>query len=275
MAEALYRQIAEDLKKQIESGELRPGAQLPTEAELSKKYDRASRNTIREAIRWLVTRGLVTTQPGRGTFVVEELKPFIASLSPVERGIGGGEGDAFADAVREQGGVPSAAEPRVEVQKADKDMVRELRVEPGSSVVVRHQQRFIDGSPSSLQTSFYPFEFVNRGAIALLQAANIEDGVTKYLKETLGIEQIGYRDRLTVRAPFPEEVRFFRIPDDGSVLIVVTRRTAYAEGRKPIRYTVTVYPADRNHFVIDFGEVPPLKELLQDLGVVPSPPEGQ
>jgi DNA-binding transcriptional MocR family regulator len=31
MAEALYRQIAEDLKNQIETGELAPGAQLPTE----------------------------------------------------------------------------------------------------------------------------------------------------------------------------------------------------------------------------------------------------
>jgi GntR family transcriptional regulator len=86
MAEPLYRQIAEDLRLQIESGELRAGEQLPTENELSAKYDRASRNTVREAIRWLTSRALVTTQPGRGTFVVEQIKPFIVPLSPAGPG---------------------------------------------------------------------------------------------------------------------------------------------------------------------------------------------
>jgi GntR family transcriptional regulator len=265
MAEPLYRQIADDLCQKIEDGWIEPGAQLPTELELREQYDNASRNTVRDAIKWLTTRGLVITKPGRGTFVVEKIKPFIAPLSPVEAGIGGGEGDAFEDAVRKQDGTPWVSEPRVEIQKADKDMVRELEVDLGSPVVSRHQQRFIDNRPSSLQTSFYPMTFVQGGALDLLQAANIKGGVTKYLKDKLEIEQVGYRDRLTVRAPNATEVRFFGIPDDGSVLIVVTMRTAYAQGGKPIRYTVTVYAADRNHFVIDFGEVPDLADLIEIL----------
>jgi DNA-binding GntR family transcriptional regulator len=34
MANPMYRQIAEDLREQIESGQLEPGQQLPTELEL-------------------------------------------------------------------------------------------------------------------------------------------------------------------------------------------------------------------------------------------------
>ena len=58
MVDPMYRQIAEDLRRQVESGELPPGSRLPTEIELREKYN-ASRNTIRDAIKWLTTRSLV------------------------------------------------------------------------------------------------------------------------------------------------------------------------------------------------------------------------
>ena len=58
MAEPLYRRIAEDLARKIRSGELRPGSQLPTELELERIY-RASRNTVREAVRLLTSRRMV------------------------------------------------------------------------------------------------------------------------------------------------------------------------------------------------------------------------
>jgi DNA-binding GntR family transcriptional regulator len=50
----MYRLIADDLREQIESGELEPGQQLRTELELREVYD-ASRNTVRDAIKWLIT----------------------------------------------------------------------------------------------------------------------------------------------------------------------------------------------------------------------------
>jgi len=151
------------------------------------------------------------------------------------------------------------------VQNAQDDVARELGIEQGSTVVSRHQERFIDASPSSLQTSFYPMRFVENGAVNLLLARDIDLGATKYIEEKLGIKQVGYRDRLTVRPPNAGEVTFFKVPDDGSVLMVVIHRTAYSQGVKPIRFTATVYPADRNHFVIDSDEVPPLGELIASL----------
>jgi DNA-binding GntR family transcriptional regulator len=49
-ASPMYRQIAQHLREDIESGMLRPGQQLPTELELREQYN-ASRNTIRDAIK--------------------------------------------------------------------------------------------------------------------------------------------------------------------------------------------------------------------------------
>ena len=82
MVDPMYRRIADDLRRQIESGELPRGAQLPTELELRDSYE-ASRNTIRDAIKWLITRGLVETRPGQGTFVIERIIPFVTTLSVV------------------------------------------------------------------------------------------------------------------------------------------------------------------------------------------------
>ena len=59
-----YREIAADLQRKIESGELGPGARLPSDAELGKTYH-ASRNTVREAVKNLVTRGFVEKPSGR------------------------------------------------------------------------------------------------------------------------------------------------------------------------------------------------------------------
>ena len=64
----MYRHIADDLRTQITTGQLRPNAKLPTEGELSDTYE-ASRNTVREAIRRLTDEGLLESRPGQGTFV--------------------------------------------------------------------------------------------------------------------------------------------------------------------------------------------------------------
>jgi GntR family transcriptional regulator len=60
MGNPMYRQIAEDLRAQIDSGGLRPGQQLRSELELREHYG-ASRNTVRDAIKWL--RGIQLTGP--------------------------------------------------------------------------------------------------------------------------------------------------------------------------------------------------------------------
>jgi GntR family transcriptional regulator len=65
----MWRSIAEDLRLKIESGELgRDGKPPPTELELQDAYS-ASRNTVRDAVKWLASRNLVYTRSGQGTFV--------------------------------------------------------------------------------------------------------------------------------------------------------------------------------------------------------------
>ena len=67
---ARYRDIAEDLRRRIGSGEFSPGQQLPSIAALQEHYDVPGLNTIRQAQQLLVEDGLVETRQGVGAFVL-------------------------------------------------------------------------------------------------------------------------------------------------------------------------------------------------------------
>lgn len=256
MAGSKWRAIADDLVKKIENGEIPRGSQLPTELELQAEYD-ASRNTVRDAIKWLTQRQLVVAQPGRGTFVSRKITPFAVELSP-RHGFGSAddEGGAYVASARVQNRLPSTSDPRVEIRKATALVARQLQLAEGARVVSRYQERFIDDAPWSLQTSFYPMEFVNRGAERLVDAVDVGEGVAKYLEGALQLTQAGYQDLIAARPPGRQESVFFGLPDNVSVSLIELSRTVYATTGEPMRFTVTVYPADRNQLYYNIGDVP-------------------
>jgi DNA-binding FadR family transcriptional regulator len=51
----------------------------------------------------------------------------------------------------------------------------ETRPGPGTFVVEKHERRFIDSHPWSMQTSYYPMEFADLGAERLRSARDIVD----------------------------------------------------------------------------------------------------
>ncbi len=70
MPRLLWLQVADDLRADMDSGDLRPGAKLPSEAEMAEQYG-VSRDTIRRATAELASEGKLVVLHGRGTFVVE------------------------------------------------------------------------------------------------------------------------------------------------------------------------------------------------------------
>jgi GntR family transcriptional regulator len=168
----------------------------------------------------------------------------------------GGETFIYVASVSAQGRRSDISVPRVEIQQRSDVIAAELQLTNDHTVVSRHQQRFIDDTPYSLQTTFYPMDFVQRGAVRLIQADDILPGAVCYLQEMLGIREVGWRDMIAVRAPDAAETSFFRLPDDGRIAVFETIRTGYDESGQPIRVTVTTYPADRNQFTVIVGQVP-------------------
>lgn len=69
----LYYQIYRDLQYKICEGLYKPGAMLPTEADLEKIYG-TSRAPVRQALGALENEGLVLRLQGKGTFVTKQVR---------------------------------------------------------------------------------------------------------------------------------------------------------------------------------------------------------
>jgi GntR family transcriptional regulator len=98
---ALYLQIAEQVRRLVALGALRPGDRLPTVRELAVST-RVNRNTAARAIQQLEGEGIVRTRVGQGTFVADGAdrigrarRPFEELGPRLERSIArrGGTGD--------------------------------------------------------------------------------------------------------------------------------------------------------------------------------------
>jgi GntR family transcriptional regulator len=65
---AKYERVADAIREQVRSGELRPGDKLPSITELEKIHD-VSYGSIRSAMLVLKAEGLVEGRPGEGVYV--------------------------------------------------------------------------------------------------------------------------------------------------------------------------------------------------------------
>ena len=66
----IYSQIKDQVRHLINTGELLPGDQLPTVRQLAADL-RVNFNTVARAYRQLDEDGIISTQLGRGTFILE------------------------------------------------------------------------------------------------------------------------------------------------------------------------------------------------------------
>ncbi|MCL5429468.1 MAG: GntR family transcriptional regulator [Chloroflexi bacterium] len=66
----VYAQIMGQVKRAIAAGELNPGDQLPTVRQLAADL-RINFNTVARAYRLLDEEGIISTQHGRGTYILE------------------------------------------------------------------------------------------------------------------------------------------------------------------------------------------------------------
>jgi DNA-binding transcriptional regulator YhcF (GntR family) len=66
-----YLQISQQIRSLTVTGRVKPGAQLPTVRAVARRLG-LNFNTVARAYRLLVDQGLLSTQPGRGTFVLSD-----------------------------------------------------------------------------------------------------------------------------------------------------------------------------------------------------------
>jgi GntR family transcriptional regulator len=248
MTTPLYRRLAAELREGIASGKLPPGSQLPTEQELGERYN-VSRNTVRLALGMLANEGMITSTPGRGTFVRERVMlTYHATRAEAADRPSDWHTDAYLSEVRQQGRQPSQAFD-MRIDPASLTVAERLRVEEGAPVVVRRMTRYVDGQPWSIQDSSYPMDIAQE--CGLMVPRDIPRGTIRTMADH-GYIEVGHVDEITTRMPTPDEASTLDLGTGVPVLVYV--RTAYTKDR-PVRLTETVFAGDRNRLVYELGHL--------------------
>lgn len=240
----VFRQIADLLREDIQTGRLVEGARLPSERDLMEAYG-AARGTVRQAVSLLRTEGLIHTEHGRGGFV--------RSRPPVKRIAH----DRFARRHREEGKAAFLAEaeaegisPGVEVLKVGQELppaaiAERLGIPATEKVLVRRRRYLADGDPVEMATSYLPLAITQGTAIAKKNPG--PGGIYARLEEA-GHRLARFTEDVSARMPSPDEVRSLRLRAGTPVFGLV--RTAYDDSGRAVEVCDTVMAADR--FVLSY-----------------------
>jgi GntR family transcriptional regulator len=147
----VYRQVADDIRSKIDSGEYPAGDALPSETVLMAEYD-ISRPTLRDAIKLLRGEGRLVVEHGRGMFVrppatVRRLAR--NRLSRAAREVG--QGAFFGDSVA--GGFAPTSATVVRFESADDRVATLLDLPAGAEITVRDRVMKADENIVQLATS--------------------------------------------------------------------------------------------------------------------------
>jgi GntR family transcriptional regulator len=246
-----YRRIADDLRRQITSGELPPGSALPSQAVLEQRYG-VARMTVRNALDELANEGLITSQQGKAA-TVRDRRHMVHRPQADHEPRTSATLDRFMALFEEADRRPSQAID-VTVVAAPSLIAERLRIEPGTRVVVRRRVRSLDGEPFNINDTYYPFDLAIDTPI--MDPADIPAGSNNVFIERTGRAEARNIDEIYVRMPTPDESARLRL-SPGTPL-ACHYLTAYTDDGQPLFVDVFVLPGDRHVIVYDRPvETPP------------------
>ncbi|MBP2322596.1 GntR family transcriptional regulator [Kibdelosporangium banguiense] len=231
------RQVFDDIRSKIESGELAPNAQLSSERELVERYD-VSRPTIREAVRLLREHGLVRAEHGRGVFVRPAASLVRLARNRLSRAARAEDKGAFMGDAATGGFTPDVST-RVRKEPADETSARLLEIEPGDEILVRDRVMRANGQAVQLAISRFS-RSVTRGT--LIEEADTGPGGVYARLEEAGHVLTHFDEVVTARMPSSREQSLLQLAD-GTPVIAVTR-IAFAADR-PVELNDMVLAADK------------------------------
>lgn len=208
----MYTQIADDLRAQISAGTLRPGDDVPTEAELAERWH-TSRGPIRNALAALRAEGLIETGRGRPARVVARKADQAVDVSV-----------PFTRWARELGVEPGAQTQELSLRRAG-DLGPALGVDRDDTIVSVVRLRLLDGRPTMLERLAYTEDVGRR----LFEVDLDRVSITEYLG-SIGHPIVTLQHEIDAVAADEQDAHLLRVPR-GAPILRLTRTSRDAEGR--------------------------------------------
>ncbi|MEV0183798.1 GntR family transcriptional regulator [Streptomyces sp. NPDC050625] len=221
----LYLRVADELRARIESGELPPGARLPSIAELIKEYG-GSNSVASGAYKVLVDDGLVVSRHGAGHYVRSTETPELLVRRHKRRS----EDSPFAEGAARQGAVGTWRHDST-TDRASDTVAGRLGIEPGAAVMHTSYVYLADEQPVQLAESWEPLEVTGQSLIALPEVGPYAGVGVAARMRVISIEVGDPVEKVRARTATRQEAQALGMTPPGPVLAI--ERTYYdqATGR--------------------------------------------
>ncbi|WP_433259762.1 GntR family transcriptional regulator (plasmid) [Streptosporangium sp. CA-135522] len=242
---AKHRQIAEDLRAAIRSGEYPPGSPLPSHLELVERYG-VSRSTVNTALGFLEAERLTRGVPGQGVFVLEwrpvrvAVSRYAAVLEP------GGQLGPWETACQQAGVNGAMVTIGVDCVLASVEVAAALGLGEGAQVIRRSRHAMIDRMPVQLHTAFYPADLVEGTPLA--GTAKVVGGVYAAMRAA-GFLPAAADEKVSTRPADHDEAAQLGLRQGTPVLTV--DRVTRDESRRPLEYLRMIIDPHRIELLYD------------------------
>lgn len=226
----LYKQLKNLILEEIEKGILKPNQKIPTELEMSEKYQ-ISRMTVRKAMAELVEEDVLAKKQGKGTFVREP--KMTEDLS---------NANSFTKLCRRNGKVPGGKTLKfVMSEPTDRD-IKELNLKEGEKVIRIERMRTADDVPVMLENLYFP------GHLKDIMVENLDDvSLYQLLHEKYGLAAGNSVMEIEISECTAYEASVLKIKK-GSPLMLV-REIVYDQFDNPLHRTKSVLRGDKIKYI--------------------------
>ncbi|MFS7875794.1 GntR family transcriptional regulator [Streptomyces asiaticus] len=229
---SLHERIAADLRDEIMSGDLPPGARLPSTARLKERFT-ASNATVQKALQLLKDEGLAVGRAGAAVTVREHRQRTMRPASYMAPAAPGEPYRWISEAAAGHQARGSSRLLDVTEIRPPADVAEALRLPENGTALLRAQVLLLDDEPVELVKSYYPLELA-RGT-AMMDRRKIKGGTPALLAE-LGHPPRLSVDKVSARVPTQEQYTVLGLP--GNLPVLRTLRVVYTDGERPIEATV-------------------------------------
>ena len=220
------KQIIENyLLTEIDNGHYKIGDQIPSELELSKKFN-FGRQTVHSALSDLALMGIIERTPGKGSFV---------SRHPVNRNIQ--KKNSLTEDMQSIGMDPGSQLLEFKIIKAKEvpEVAKELKIEASEELYALVRLRTGNNTPIALQYTYIPRKFIEHFDLSVL-----DKSLESYI-ESLGYDITGFLTRLRAMEGKEEQLRILQTTNRAILNSISIR---FVDTTIPFYYTSSFYRSD-------------------------------
>jgi len=225
-----YERLAANLEARVST--MAPHMALPTERELLEEFS-VSRSVVRQAIRVLLSKGLVYNIQGSGTYVCDP-----AVVSKTLRLTG------FSEDMRHRGLHPSSTVLGQGTAEASAELASTLQVPVGAPLRMLHRLRLADGVPMALETIYLVDEVIS----------SVDLDFDRSIYEQ--ISDAGFvidRAAQTITAVNLDASQARLLDQAVGAAAIQVSRVTYTDRGQPFEQATTTYRGDRYSYQIGVG----------------------